>query len=62
LPARRSRSSNGSAVAYSVVYGRKLIHVNPEAYLAWVLQKLPAATTSTAGGLLPHDFAALQLS
>lgn len=51
-----------SAVIYSVVGTCKLLHVNPEAYLAWVLPKLAAATTKTAGGLLPHDFAALQFN
>ena len=50
-----------SAVIYSVVGTCKPIHVNPEAYLVWVLPKLAAATTKTAAGLLPHDFAKHQL-
>lgn len=50
-----------SAVIYSIVGTCKLINVNPEAYLAWVLPKLAAATTKTTDGLLPHDFAERQL-
>ena len=50
-----------SAVIYSIVGTCKLINVNPEAYLAWVLPKLAAATTKTTDGLLPHDFAKRQL-
>jgi hypothetical protein len=50
-----------SAVIYTVVATCKLLGVNPEAYMAWVLPKLAAGTNhSTAAGLLPHDFARLQ--
>jgi hypothetical protein len=48
-----------SAVIYSVVGTCRLLGVNPEAYIAWVLPKLAAATNKTATGLLPHDFAEL---
>lgn len=48
-----------SAVIYSITGTCKLLGVNPESYLKWVLPKLAAATTSTADHLLPHDFAAL---
>ena len=48
-----------SAVIYSVVGTRRLIGVNPEAYIRWVLPKLSAATNRTVDGLLPHDFARL---
>jgi transposase len=48
-----------SAVIYSVVGTCKMLGVNPEAYIAWVLPKLAAATNRTATGLLPHDFAQL---
>ena len=48
-----------SAVLYSVLGTCKLLHVNPELYLHWVLPKLAAATTASAAtGLLPHDYAA----
>jgi hypothetical protein len=33
---------------------------NPESYLTWVLPKLATATTTTCGGLLPHDYAVLK--
>lgn len=49
-----------SAVIYSVVGTCRLLDVNPEAYLLWVLPKLAAATNRTATGLLPHDFKRLQ--
>ena len=40
-------------------YMGKLLRVNPELYLNWVLPKLAAATNTTAAaGLLPHDYAA----
>jgi transposase len=48
-----------SAVVYTVVANCKLIGVNPENYIAWVLPKLAAATNQTATGLLPHDYARL---
>ena len=48
-----------SAVLYSVIGTCRLVGVNPEAYIRWVLPKLAAATNSTAQGLLPHDFATL---
>ncbi len=48
-----------SAVIYSVVGTCRLIGVNPEAYIRWVLPKLAAATNRTTDGLLPHDFARL---
>ena len=48
-----------SAVVYSVVGTCRLIGVNPEAYIRWVLPKLAAATNRTTDGLLPHDFARL---
>jgi IS66 C-terminal element len=48
-----------SAVVYSVVATCKLLGVNPENYIAWVLPKLAAATNKTAIGLLPHDYARL---
>lgn len=48
-----------SAVLYSVIGTCRLVGVNPETYIHWVLPKLAAATNSTATGLLPHDFAAL---
>jgi transposase-like protein len=49
-----------SAVIYSVVGTCKLLNVNPESYLTWVLPKLATATTTTSGGLLPHDYAVLK--
>jgi transposase len=48
-----------SAVVYTVVATCKLVGVNPENYIAWVLPKLAAATNQTATGLLPHDYARL---
>ncbi len=48
-----------SAVVYTVVANCKLVGVNPENYIAWVLPKLAAATNKTATGLLPHDYALL---
>ena len=48
-----------SAVIYSVVGTCRLIGVNPEAYIRWVLPRLAAATNQTAVDLLPHDFARL---
>lgn len=48
-----------SAVLYSILGTCKLLKVNPELYLNWVLPKLAAATNRTAAtGLLPHDYAA----
>src|SRR6267143_1018583 len=51
-----------SAVVYSVVATCKLLGVNRENYIAWVLPKLAAATNKTATRLLPHDFAQLSRS
>jgi transposase len=49
-----------SAVIYSVIATCRLLDVNPEEYLRWVLPRLAAATNKTATGLLPHDFKKLQ--
>ena len=46
-----------SAVIYSIVGTCRLLGVNPEAYLTWVLPKLAAATNKSATALLPHDYA-----
>lgn len=51
-----------SAVIYSVVGTCRLLGVNPEAYIRWVLPLLAAATNKTAHNLLPHDFARLHPS
>ena len=51
-----------SAVIYSVIGTCRLVGVNPEDYIAWVLPQLAAATNHTASALLPHDFAQLQRS
>ena len=48
-----------SAVIYTVVGTCRLVKVDPEAYLAWVLPKLAAARSNNLAGLLPHDFAQL---
>jgi hypothetical protein len=49
-----------AAVLYSVLGTCKLLKINPELYLAWVLPRLAAATSTTAAsGLLPHDYAAI---
>jgi transposase len=48
-----------SAVIYSVLGTCKLLRLDPEAYLNWVLPRLAAATNQTADGLLPHDYAAV---
>jgi transposase len=48
-----------SAVIYSIVGTCRLLKIDPQAYLTWVLPKLAAATSSTAVGLLPHDYARL---
>ncbi|MCE5361253.1 MAG: transposase domain-containing protein [Acidithiobacillus sp.] len=48
-----------SAVIYSVVGTCRLIGVNPEAYIRWVLPKLAAAPNKTTDDLLPHEFARL---
>lgn len=47
-----------AGVIYSVVGTCKLLRLDPEAYLNWVLPQLAAATNHTAAGLLPHDYAA----
>jgi transposase len=49
-----------SAVIYSVIGTCRLLGINPEEYLRWVLPKLAAATNKTATDLLPHDFKRLQ--
>jgi transposase len=49
-----------SAVLYSVIGTCRLLGINPEEYLRWVLPKLAAATNRTAVDLLPHDFKRLQ--
>lgn len=46
-----------SALIYSIVGTSRLLGVNPEAYLTWVLPKLAAATHRTATALLAHDYA-----
>src|SRR5262249_22240548 len=48
-----------SAVIYSIVGSCKLLGINPEAYLKWVLPQLAAATPQQANALLPHHFAKL---
>ncbi|MGH7105898.1 MAG: transposase domain-containing protein [Acetobacteraceae bacterium] len=48
------------AVLYTVLETCKLLRVNPEAYLHWLLPQLACGTNrTTAHELLPHDFAAL---
>lgn len=44
-----------SAVIYSILGTCKLLGVNPEDYLNWVLPRLAAGTNRTTG-LLPHDY------
>ncbi|MFA5263755.1 MAG: IS66 family transposase [Opitutaceae bacterium] len=44
-----------SATIYSILGTCKLLKLNPEAYLNWVLPKLAAGTNQSAG-LLPHDY------
>ena len=44
-----------SATIYSILGTCKLLKLNPEAYLTWVLPKLAAGTNQSAG-LLPHDY------
>jgi transposase len=44
-----------SAVVYSILGTCKLLGVNPEDYLNWVLPRLAGATNQTTG-LLPHDY------
>jgi transposase len=49
-----------AAVLYSIIGTCRLLNVNPEAYLLWVLPQLAVGTNkTTAQRLLPHDFAAL---
>lgn len=48
-----------SAVIYTVVGTCRLLKMDPQAYLTWVLPKLAAATTRDISGLLPHDYACL---
>jgi transposase len=48
-----------SAVIYTVVGTCRLLKIDPQAYLTWVLPKLAAATTRDTSGLLPHDYARL---
>jgi transposase len=48
------------AVLYTVLETCRLVGVNPESYLLWVLPQLSQGTNqTTAKGLLPHDFAEL---
>jgi hypothetical protein len=54
---RRGAHIGDFGVIYSIVGTCKLLQVNPESYLTWVLPKLAAATTKTAHGLLPQHFA-----
>lgn len=53
-----------SAVIYSVIETCKMVGVDPEEYLLWVLPKLAAipklAPSESAIGLLPHDFKKLK--
>ena len=51
-----------SAVIYSIAGTCKLLKINPHGYLEWVLPRLAEASTKTAAGLLPHDYAALNTS
>jgi transposase len=44
-----------SATMYSILGTCKLLKVDPEAYLMWVLPKLASGTNQTVG-LLPHDY------
>jgi hypothetical protein len=49
-----------TAVLGTVFVTCKLVGVNRYDYLVWVLLRLASGTnTTTASGLLPHDFAAL---
>ncbi len=45
-----------SAVIYSVVGTCKLLRINPEDYLNWVLPRLAAGTNKSTADLLPHDY------
>ena len=45
-------------VSAKVKEGR-LVGVNPEAYIRWVLPKLASATNKTAVDMMPHDYAKL---
>lgn len=51
-----------SAVIYSILGTCKLLKVNPQHYLEWVLPKLAAAKANQTSGLMPHDFAAINSS
>jgi hypothetical protein len=44
-----------SATTYSILGNCKLLKLNPEACLTWVLPKLAAGTNQSAA-LLPHDY------
>jgi len=44
-----------TATLYSILGTCKLLKLNPEAYLNWVLPKLASGTNHSAG-LLPHDY------
>jgi transposase len=48
-----------SATIYSILGTCKLLGVNPEAYLNWVLPKLASGTNRSAADLLPHDYVRL---
>jgi len=48
-----------AAVLYTVLGTCRMLNVNPDAYLRWVLPRLAVGSNrTTASGLLPHDFAA----
>jgi transposase len=51
-----------SAVIYSIVGTCKLLKINPQHYLEWVLPRIAVATANGTTGLLPHDFAAINSS
>jgi transposase len=48
-----------TATIYSILGTCKLLGLNPEAYLTWVLPKLASGTNRSAADLLPHDYARL---
>lgn len=45
-----------TAVIYSVVGTCRLLRINPEDYLNWVLPRLAAGTNRSTAALLPHDY------
>lgn len=48
-----------TATIYSILGTCKLVGVNPESYLTWVLPKLASGTNHSAVDLLPHHYARL---